>query len=140
MHPTINVKLDDGSNTALDVGRLRFIVDEATAGLENVDGERILEDTLRNLYDGIPSKEVSTALVMTARVLVEEEPNYSQVTARLLMDIIRAEGLSFMGLAENATHRFARCTQASRRTSRSSRTGTGIRRLNNYDLTSWARH
>ncbi len=104
LHPTINVKLDDGSNTALDVGRLRFIVDEATADLENVDGERILEDTLRNLYDGIPSKEVSTALVMTARVLVEEEPNYSQVTARLLMDIIRAEGLSFMGLAENATH------------------------------------
>ncbi|MGB0956908.1 MAG: ribonucleoside-diphosphate reductase subunit alpha, partial [Litorivicinus sp.] len=104
LHPSINVKLNDGSLAPLDVGRLRFVVDEATADLDEVDGDRILEATLRNLYNGVPIKEVSTALVMASRVLVEEEPNYSQVTARLLMDIIRAEALSFMGIAENATH------------------------------------
>lgn len=74
LHPEINVTLADGSKSPLDVGRLRFVVDEATAGLDEVDGDRILESTLRNLYDGVPIKEVSTALVMAARVLVEEEP------------------------------------------------------------------
>ena len=29
--------------------------------------------------------------MMTARTLVEREPNYSYVTARLLMDTLRAE-------------------------------------------------
>ncbi|WP_277423439.1 ribonucleotide reductase N-terminal alpha domain-containing protein, partial [Pseudomonas viridiflava] len=43
-------------------------------------------------------------LVMTARTLVEREPNYSYVTARLLMDNIRAEGLGFLGVATSATH------------------------------------
>lgn len=104
LHPTINVKLKDGSTNSLDVGRMKFVVQEATQGLEGVDGQKILDDTLRNLYNGMPAEEVASALVMAARVLVEEEPNYSQVTARLLMDIIRAEGLSFMEIAESATH------------------------------------
>ena len=33
---------------------------------------------------------------MTARTLVEEEPNYSYVTARLLLDQLRAEALGFL--------------------------------------------
>ena len=41
---------------------------------------------------------------MTARTLVEREPNYSYVTARLLMDTLRAEALGFLGVAESATH------------------------------------
>jgi len=41
---------------------------------------------------------------MTARTLVEREPNYSYVTARLLMDTLRAEALSFLEVAEAATH------------------------------------
>ncbi len=49
-------------------------------------------------------KDVNTALVMTARTLVEREPNYSYVTARLLMDNIRAEALGFLGIASSATH------------------------------------
>ncbi len=41
---------------------------------------------------------------MTARTLVEREPNYSFVTARLLMDTLRAEGLGFLNVADSATH------------------------------------
>jgi ribonucleoside-diphosphate reductase alpha chain len=42
--------------------------------------------------------------VITARTLVEREPNYSFVTARLLMDQLRAEALGFLGVAKLATH------------------------------------
>ncbi|WP_312942637.1 ATP cone domain-containing protein, partial [Stutzerimonas balearica] len=103
-HPSIRVTRADGSQQPLDMGRLQTIITEACEGLAEVDGALIERETLKNLYDGVAEKDVNTALVMTARTLVEREPNYSQVTARLLMDTLRAEALGFLGVAEAATH------------------------------------
>ncbi|MBF8756786.1 MULTISPECIES: ribonucleoside-diphosphate reductase subunit alpha [Pseudomonas] len=103
-HPSIRITLADGSLAPLDMARLNTIISEACEGLAEVDGELIQRDTLKNLYDGVAIKDVNTALVMTARTLVEREPNYSFVTARLLMDTLRAEALGFLGVADSATH------------------------------------
>ncbi|MDO9622643.1 MAG: ribonucleoside-diphosphate reductase subunit alpha [Pseudomonas sp.] len=103
-HPSLRVTHADGTVAPLDMGRLNTIVTEACEGLAEVDGALIQKETLKNLYDGVAQSDVSTALVMTARTLVEREPNYSYVTARLLMDNIRAEGLGFLGVATSATH------------------------------------
>ncbi|RMO84035.1 Ribonucleoside-diphosphate reductase [Pseudomonas syringae pv. philadelphi] len=103
-HPSIRITRADGSFAPLDMGRLNTIVTEACEGLAEVDANLIQTETLKNLYDGVALKDVNTALVMTARTLVEREPNYSFVTARLLMDTLRAEGLGFLGVAESATH------------------------------------
>jgi len=103
-HPSIRVTLADGSLEPLDMGRLNTIISEACEGLLEVDGALIQKETLKNLYDGVNQKDVNTALVMTARTLVEREPNYSYVTARLLMDNIRAEALGFLNIAASATH------------------------------------
>ena len=103
-HPSIRITAADGSLVALDMGRLQTIIREACEGLAEVDGALIESETLKNLYDGVAEKDVNTALVMTARTLVEREPNYSYVTARLLMDNIRAEALGFLGIAQSATH------------------------------------
>lgn len=100
----ITVTLDDGSRVPLDLQRLQTVVMEACSGLTDVDAERILDESLRNLYDGVPAKEVNTSVVITARTLVEVEPNYSYVTARLLLDRLRAEALGFLGVADSATH------------------------------------
>ena len=103
-HPSIRVTLANGEKIPLDLGRLQTIISEACEGLAEVDGSLIQRDTLKNLYDGVSEQDVNTALVMTARTLVEREPNYSYVTARLLMDTLRAEALGFLGIAERATH------------------------------------
>src|SRR5690606_32547012 len=103
-HPSIRVTRADGSVQPLDMGRLQTIIREACEGLAEVEGSLIETETLKNLYDGVAEKDVNTALVMTARTLVEREPNYSYVTARLLMDNIRAEALTFLGIADSATH------------------------------------
>ncbi|WP_438283324.1 ribonucleoside-diphosphate reductase subunit alpha, partial [Pseudomonas alabamensis] len=103
-HPSIRITLADGSKSPLDMARLNTIISEACEGLAEVDGELIQRETLKNLYDGVAIKDVNTALVMTARTLVEREPNYSFVTARLLMDTLRAEGLGFLNVADSATH------------------------------------
>jgi ribonucleoside-diphosphate reductase alpha chain len=93
----VNVTLADGSTRPLDVDRLQALVTEACSGLEAVDGQAILNDTCRNLFDGVKENDVSQALVMSARALIEKEPNYSQVAARLLLDILRREALQFLG-------------------------------------------
>lgn len=102
-HPTLNVTLTDGTARPLDLGRIETLVQDACAGLANVDPDKIVEDSLKNLYDGVTVDGVSQALMMTARTLVEKEPDYTYVTARLLQDNLRREALSFLGIAEEAT-------------------------------------
>ncbi len=97
----VSVTLADGSSRPLDILRLKALVSEACNGLAEVDGEAILHDTCRNLFDGVKEADVSQALVMSARTLIEQEPNYSQVAARLLLDILRREALAFLGLDTN---------------------------------------
>src|SRR5690554_7925711 len=102
-YPTINVVLADGSRAPLDIARLRTVVSEACMGLSGVSEKAILDEAMRNLYDGVELKDVNTSLVITARTLVEKEPNYSFATARLLLDKLRAEALGFLGIAQEAT-------------------------------------
>ena len=94
--PRIHVTLDSGAKMPLDELRLRRLVFEACEGIVDVDAERIINDTLRNVYDGITEQELSTALTLCARQLIEIEPNYSYVSARLLLDKLRHEALRFL--------------------------------------------
>ncbi|MBT3060465.1 MAG: ribonucleoside-diphosphate reductase subunit alpha [Candidatus Thiodiazotropha sp. (ex Lucina pensylvanica)] len=94
----VNVTLDDGSTRPLDVERMQALVSEACNGLDEVDAGRILQEACRNLFDGVKESDVSQTLVMSARTLIDQEPNYSQVAARLLLDILRREALGFLGL------------------------------------------
>ncbi|WP_327636398.1 ribonucleoside-diphosphate reductase subunit alpha [Kribbella sp. NBC_00482] len=91
--PALSVRAADGSRSPLDVDRLRVIVAEAAAGLDAVDPELILNETLGACYDGIAQHEVELALVMAARSYVETEPQYSFAASRLLLDQIRREAL-----------------------------------------------
>lgn len=103
-YPSINVTLADGQKAPLDMARIHTIVTEACEGLKDVSVDAILDEAMRNLYDGVALSDINTSLVITARTLVEKEPNYTYATARLLQDKLRAEALSFLGIAEQATH------------------------------------
>ncbi|MCB1854950.1 MAG: ribonucleoside-diphosphate reductase subunit alpha [Halieaceae bacterium] len=99
----INVIQPDGSRAPLDLDRIHTIVSEACVDLADVSETRILEEALKNLYDGVTAAELSTSLVITARTMIEQEPNYSYVAARLLCDNLRAEALGFLKVADSAT-------------------------------------
>ena len=101
--PAINVTYADGTQGPLDTLRLRTVIDEACEGLDSVSADAIYTETIKNLYPGVRIADVRTSSVMTARTMVEKDPNYSYVTARLLLDTLRSEALSFLGIAENAT-------------------------------------
>ncbi|MDE0443931.1 MAG: ribonucleoside-diphosphate reductase subunit alpha [Gammaproteobacteria bacterium] len=109
----IHVIAADGSRLPLPEVRIRTLVAEACLDLTDVDPERIINEALANIYDGITMKDVSAGLVMTARALVEEEPNYTYVTARLLLDDLRTEALTLLGVEVDSTEGgVAQATQA----------------------------
>ncbi|ASO19763.1 ribonucleoside-diphosphate reductase alpha chain [Actinoalloteichus hoggarensis] len=93
----VRVKDAQGDLAPLDVERLATTVHEACAGLSGVTAQTVLDETLRNLYDGIGAEELALAQIMAARSMVEIEPHYSQVAARLLLEKLRAEALTFLG-------------------------------------------
>ncbi len=94
--PCVTVALADGGLKPLDIERLHKVVTEACRGTADVERQPIIDETLRNLYDGVPEHEVGTALTLAARTLIEKEPNYTYVSARLLLDNLRREALSFL--------------------------------------------
>ncbi len=102
--PKISVTKKDGSQVPLDIDRLAAVVNHACDGLEDVSANAILEESIKNLYDGVSISDMKSALVMSARTKVEQEPNYSYVTARILLDELRSEALSFLGIAEESSH------------------------------------
>ena len=84
---------ENGVKKPLDLGRLTTLVKESCAGLPDVEADRILKATLKDLYDGVAVEEVRKGVVLSARALIEKEPAYSYVTARLLLDALRFEAL-----------------------------------------------
>jgi ribonucleoside-diphosphate reductase alpha chain len=90
--PGIHV-VEGGRRKLLDRDALRALVVAACEGLPDASPEAILESTLRDLYDGVPMDEVRKSAVLAARALIEKEPAYSYVTARLLLNTIRLEVL-----------------------------------------------
>lgn len=104
--PPVNVKRTDGSKIPLDDIRLKAIVTEACEGFAEVDANVIIDDTFNNLFDGIDEADVGNALVMSARTLIEKEPDYTYVAAGLLLDKLRQEALTFIeGKMTLATHK-----------------------------------
>jgi len=86
--------VEDGVRRPLDLEALGALLRSACTGLgEAVAPAAILEATLRDLYDGVPMAEVRKSAILAARALIEKEPSYSYVTARLLLETIRMEVL-----------------------------------------------
>jgi ribonucleoside-diphosphate reductase alpha chain len=83
---------DDGQEKWLDMAALRTVIGAACEGLGNqIDASPIITETIKNLYDGVPMAQVYDSAILASRTLIEKDPAYSQVTARILMHVIRKE-------------------------------------------------
>jgi ribonucleoside-diphosphate reductase alpha subunit len=81
----------EGDLQPLDRAKLRQLIVLACADLAGVSVELIFNESVKNLFDGISIPDLNNALIMTARSMIEKEPNYTYVAARLLLNRIRAE-------------------------------------------------
>jgi ribonucleoside-diphosphate reductase alpha chain len=99
---------DGGVTRPLDVARITALVESACAGLgRDVSAQPILDAMQRDLYDGVPIDEVRKSLILAARGQIEQDPGYSYVTARLLMNTMRLETLGEEVTQEEMATRYA---------------------------------
>ena len=75
-------------------------VTKACLGLDNVDEKLLAAEIKSATYEGISEKDLAESMLMTARTMVEKEPNYSFVTARLLLNNLEKEVCTFLGVVE----------------------------------------
>lgn len=101
----LNIVLDDGTKAPLDISKLEALVTEACQNLNEVSPSLVVKDTLRNLFDGAHLRDVRQALIMTARTYIEQDPAYSYVAARLLLNSLQLEALRFLNLPVPKTYR-----------------------------------
>ncbi|MEX3628996.1 MAG: ribonucleoside-diphosphate reductase subunit alpha [Burkholderia sp.] len=83
---------DKGVSRPLDMKVLHGLVAAACEGLGSaVNPDPIVAETVKNLYDGVPLSQVYDSAILAARTMIEKDPAYSQVTARILLHTIRRE-------------------------------------------------
>ncbi|PAS95792.1 MAG: ribonucleoside-diphosphate reductase subunit alpha [Candidatus Dactylopiibacterium carminicum] len=85
--------LDGEVRRPLDEAALLAQIAEACEGLQDVSAETVLQHALHNLYDGVPVAAVRQSLVLAARTLIERDPDYSKLAARLLLRSVSIEVL-----------------------------------------------
>ena len=98
-HPTLQITDANGQLQPLDLSALTATIETASAGLEGIDVQAIADETVKNLYNGVKESDIATTMMMATRTRIEQEPNYTYVTARLLCNELVGTGLEFLGLS-----------------------------------------
>lgn len=93
---TIEFIRADGTAAPLEQNVWAGVLDEICADLTEVDRDRLFDEMLNDAHNQITESEVFSLLAMTARSLIEEEPEYSYVAARVLFVSLRNEVLGFL--------------------------------------------
>jgi ribonucleoside-diphosphate reductase alpha chain len=88
---SFNITTADGSPGVINEREIRQRIAFACKGLNEVSVEDIVEESLKNFYEGIRHHEVDQCNVLAARAKIEKEPEYSFAAARLLLDVIYRE-------------------------------------------------
>jgi len=87
-----------GNSYPLEQNQLKAEIIEACTGLADVNPTLLTNETLKNIFDGISETDLNHVMILSTRTLIETEPNYTYVAARLLLNRLRLEALDFVGL------------------------------------------
>ncbi len=82
----LKVTKRDGSMQPYSETKLRKSLNYIVADYEkSVDANLILNQLKTEIFDGISTKDLNRALIMVTRAMIEQDPAYSYVTARILL-------------------------------------------------------
>lgn len=87
----MNVIKRNGEKEVFDESKIQIVVERACKDIQHVDVTQVLYNAKIKLYDGVPTTEIDRSLIKSARALIEEEPAYTYVAARLLLTTIYKE-------------------------------------------------
>jgi ribonucleoside-diphosphate reductase alpha chain len=103
-----HVTTKDSQPRTISEEEIRNKIAFASKGFESIiDVEELTQATIHNFYEGILEEEVDKAMVLAARAMVEKDPCYAEISARLLLDIVYREalGISIMDPSLQKRHK-----------------------------------
>lgn len=89
------VTKSNGTTVHFNPPRLRRKISQLAQGLEYVSSELIYEETVKNLYSGISTKDLSELLLLAALSLFERDPEYDTFCNNLVCELMRKEVLGY---------------------------------------------
>jgi ribonucleoside-diphosphate reductase alpha chain len=92
----LNLKINDELLIPLTEDYLHTIVQYHTQDLNEVHPELIVKETIKNVYNLITFEELYQAIIMATRGLIETEPQYTFVAARLLLTLLKQEVCTYL--------------------------------------------
>lgn len=87
----MNVTKRSGQSEEFNEDKIKTCVERACEGLASTDPREVVYNARINLYEGVKTSEIDTALIKSARFLIEREPEYRFVAARLLLATVYKE-------------------------------------------------
>lgn len=89
----LTVVKSDGRTVLFNPKKVKETILRCSDGLDGIDSDAIFEEAVKNIYDGIKSDEIDKALILATTSLIELEPNYGFLAARMFQQRIRKEVL-----------------------------------------------
>lgn len=91
--PAYQVVKNDGRKEPLSFQKIRDSFIRAGALNEDVSLKTLCRETFKNIFDGVSSRQIQDALILSASTFIERDPGYSRVAARLYLQKIYKEVL-----------------------------------------------
>ena len=85
---SMKVKKRSGKTEEFNEKKVHNCAKRACKGLDSTDYKQVVYNATLKLYDGIPTEAIDEALIKSARALIEQEPQYKYVAARLLLQAL----------------------------------------------------
>jgi len=87
-----SVTKKDGRSVPFDSKKLRLTFERAAKGYEaDISIENLMKEVLKNIYDGMNTREMEKALILSTIVFIERDPAYDIVATRILLQRIFKE-------------------------------------------------
>ncbi len=85
---TILVRRRDGSLEPIQEDKINWVIQDACEGLPNVSWSDIALGCQVSWYSGITTEEIDESVILSARGLIEQHPEYAYAAARLMLKVI----------------------------------------------------
>ena len=89
--PAFGVKKLDGRLEKLDLRKILATLERAGVEAEAVSVKTIVKETFKSIYDGVPSTDLETALILAASTFIERDQGYSRFASLLFRQKIAKE-------------------------------------------------
>lgn len=87
----LTVKKRDGRLVLFDFRKFKEAVARHARDLEGVDVDKVANEAIKNIYDGVPTSEIERALVLACISFIEKDPSYDYLSARVFLQKLYKE-------------------------------------------------